>query len=322
MFTPAATAARTASEPEWWNVPSPMFWTRWRSSVNGAMPIHCAPSPPICVMPVISPLPSGLSSTIVWQPMPAPTSVPSGALVELLCGQPEQKNGERAAIGSGRGRPAISIQRRDAGVHRGQLDPGAETGGHGARHHVGVEVELGGEERLVALVALADDAGRVRGAVERLLEGGLHERALLLDHEDLVESAGEAAHPVTVERPDHPQLQDAHAGALELALAEAEPAERVEQVEVRLAGGHDAEPGVRGALDAVHRVLAGVGERQLGARPEQRALELQRGRGQQVAVRHVLVGAPVPDDLGHDRAHPRGVRRWRCPTRRPRSSRS
>ena len=112
MFTPAATAARTASEPEWWKVPSPRFWTRWVSSVKGAMPIHCAPSPPICVMPVISPLPSGLSRTIVWQPIPPPTSVPSGALIELLCGQPEQKNGVRCAIGSVAGRPSIAASSR------------------------------------------------------------------------------------------------------------------------------------------------------------------------------------------------------------------
>ena len=37
MFTPAATAARTASEPEWWKVPSPRFCTRWESSVKGAL---------------------------------------------------------------------------------------------------------------------------------------------------------------------------------------------------------------------------------------------------------------------------------------------
>ena len=130
--------------------------------MNGAMPIHCAPSPPICVMPVISPLPSGLSSTIVWQPMPAPTSVPSGALVELLWGQPEQKNGERAAIGSGRGRAAISSRARSPRVHRGQLHPGAQPRRHRARHQVGVEVELRRQQRLAALVALADDARGVR----------------------------------------------------------------------------------------------------------------------------------------------------------------
>src|SRR5918997_1865850 len=61
MVTPAATAARIAREPEWWNVPSPRFCTKCRSSVNGASPNHCAPSPPICVSPS-------------WCPRPAPSS--------------------------------------------------------------------------------------------------------------------------------------------------------------------------------------------------------------------------------------------------------
>ena len=38
-----------ASRPEWKYVPSPMFWKTWRVSVNGACPIHVAPSPPIWV---------------------------------------------------------------------------------------------------------------------------------------------------------------------------------------------------------------------------------------------------------------------------------
>ena len=148
-----------------------MFWTRWRSSVNGAMPIHCAPSPPICVMPVISPLPSGLSSTIVWQPMPAPTSVPSGALVELLCGQPEQKKGERAAIGSGRGRRGDLVERA-----RGRRPPrAARPGRAGGPPRRGPPTSasrssVAGRSGCAALVALADDAGRVRHAVEGLLE--------------------------------------------------------------------------------------------------------------------------------------------------------
>ena len=50
MFTPAATHACTASWPEWKNVPSPMFWNMCPASVNGACPIHCAPSPPIWVI--------------------------------------------------------------------------------------------------------------------------------------------------------------------------------------------------------------------------------------------------------------------------------
>ena len=35
---------------------------------------------------------------IVWQPMPAETMLPSGATVELLCGQPEQYHAVRVAV--------------------------------------------------------------------------------------------------------------------------------------------------------------------------------------------------------------------------------
>jgi hypothetical protein len=35
---------------------------------------------------------------IVWQPMPAETIEPSGAAVELLCGQPEQNQAVRLAV--------------------------------------------------------------------------------------------------------------------------------------------------------------------------------------------------------------------------------
>ena len=89
-----------ASEPEWSNVPSPMFWMKWSRSRNGAMPIHCIPSPPIWDRPVTVPAcVSSISSTRAWQPMPAPTRVPGSGLVELLCGQPEQKYGTRLTSG-------------------------------------------------------------------------------------------------------------------------------------------------------------------------------------------------------------------------------
>ena len=91
MSTPAATAARMASEPEWKNVPSPMFCTRWSRSTNGSMPIHWAPSLPIAVSPAMSPTRSGsIRAIIAWHPMPPPTSVPSGTRVDRLCGQPLQ----------------------------------------------------------------------------------------------------------------------------------------------------------------------------------------------------------------------------------------
>ena len=100
--TPEATSARTASEPEWKNVPSPRFCTRWRSRTNGLMPIQCAPSPPICVVPVTSPTRfSSMSSTIAWQPMPAPTRLSPVTRVDALWGQPEQKCGVRAGTDRG-----------------------------------------------------------------------------------------------------------------------------------------------------------------------------------------------------------------------------
>jgi hypothetical protein len=37
---------------------------------------------------------------MVWQPIPAETMLPSGATVELLCGQPEQYQAVRTVVGS------------------------------------------------------------------------------------------------------------------------------------------------------------------------------------------------------------------------------
>ena len=64
------------------------------------MPIHWLPSPPIWVMPVMVPRwPPPMKLTMPWQPIPAPTSDPSGTSVPVLCGHPEQKNGVRTASG-------------------------------------------------------------------------------------------------------------------------------------------------------------------------------------------------------------------------------
>ena len=88
ILTPAATAWRIASEPEWKSVPSPMFWKTCGVSTKGAAPTHCAPSPPMWVMPRV---PRFIPSTRPWQPIPPPARLPSGTTVDRLCGQPEQK---------------------------------------------------------------------------------------------------------------------------------------------------------------------------------------------------------------------------------------
>ncbi len=97
MWVSVEAAYRMARLPEWAYVPSPMFWKMCLTSVNGAMPIHCAPSAPMCVpMTTLRPI----HIAIVWQPMPADTRLPAGARVELLCGQPEQYQAVRTDVAS------------------------------------------------------------------------------------------------------------------------------------------------------------------------------------------------------------------------------
>ena len=118
MLTPAATAARMASEPEWKNVPSPRFWTRCgrvderrHADPLGALVAHR-------VMPASSPTRSGsISATIAWQPMPPPTSAPSGTLVRGVVGAAGAEERRAGSIVSGiswrrrrRGRPASGAQ--------------------------------------------------------------------------------------------------------------------------------------------------------------------------------------------------------------------
>ena len=131
MLALAALAARMQSDPEWANVPSPRFWVKWGTSTNGSMPTHCTPSPPIWVLPISVPTRFGsMRVTRPWQPMPEPTSSPSGTLVPVECGQPEQKYGVRVGrmssffltdlglIGVRRASSIFTVRRRRSGSTR------------------------------------------------------------------------------------------------------------------------------------------------------------------------------------------------------------
>ena len=50
--------------------------------------IQLTPSPPIWMSPSVS---RSIQLAMKWQPMPASACEPSGTLVDVLCGQPEQK---------------------------------------------------------------------------------------------------------------------------------------------------------------------------------------------------------------------------------------
>ena len=216
--------------------------------MNGAMPIHCAPSPPICVMPVISPLPSGFSSTIVWQPMPAPTSVPSGACTRAVVraagaeerGARRHRQLGRAAVRSRRASASARLDR----VDRARRAPRSRAATARAIRSASRSSSRG-QQRLAALVALAEDARRAGHAVERLLEVRLEERALLLDDEDLVEPVRELAHDLAARAARASPASGSGCRRARGRAVEAEPAQRVHQVVVGLAGADDAEPGAR-----------------------------------------------------------------------------
>src|SRR6185437_16061735 len=92
MLAPEATAWRIARLPEWKYVPSPRLAKTCCSLVKGATPTHGTPSPPIWVNVSVD---RSTHNAMKWQPMPAKARLPSGTLVEVLCGQPEQKYGVR-----------------------------------------------------------------------------------------------------------------------------------------------------------------------------------------------------------------------------------
>ena len=230
MCAPAATAARIARLPEWWKVPSPMFWTQCEAlagSANGCVPSQCAPSPPICVSPVTSPTcPSGISMTMR---VAADARADQRAL---------GRGGRRGVV-----RAARAVERRAVAPGDRQVDPGAPAAAalvpRDHARELGPRCASSRRARPVATASgsrspwtansgapsgpvLPCDGGRPGPAVEPLLDLGLEERALLLDDDDLVEAVGEVVDDAGLERPGHPDAQQPDAAGGELRVVEAE----------------------------------------------------------------------------------------------------
>ena len=77
--------------------------------------------------------------------------------------------------------------------------------------------------------------------IELLLQLVLHQRALLLDDQDLLEAFGEMAHAVALQRPGHADLVDGEADLGGVGVVDAEIVERLADVEIGFAAGDDAE---------------------------------------------------------------------------------
>ena len=97
---------------------------------------------------------------------------------------------------------------------------------------------------LALLVELADDPRPhvFAPVVELFLQLIFEQLALFLDHQDLVESLGEMAHPFGLERPHHADLVQPDADLGGACRVDAQVVERLAHVEIALARRDDAEP--------------------------------------------------------------------------------
>jgi hypothetical protein len=222
---------------------------------------------------------------------------------------------------------AQRLQQGHPSRDRAELQLALEPAGDDLRDAVGVQLPAGGHQRTPLLVALAHHA-RVHGVVvERVAHEHLHERALLLDDEDLLEPAREVPHDARLHREQHPDLEDADAMVAQFGVVESQLAERLAQVVVGLAGRGEAEPGVGGVEDDTVEPVGGgerlgrlepaVGDLALQLQPVGRqqcrvlgvpprlALVLEARIDDRHPVGRDLGRADLVGDVGHDlEAHP------------------
>ena len=132
------------------------------------------------------------------------------------------------------------------------------------RDVVGIERALDREQPVALLVLLADADRLIRGAVELLAHLHLEQRALLLDHDDLLEALGELLEVALADRPWAADLVEAQAKIVALDLVEPELVERLAHVEIALADRDDADLGLAASRRDVLVELVGAHERQHG----------------------------------------------------------
>jgi len=109
------------------------------------------------------------------------------------------------------------------------------------RNVVGIERTLHREQPVALLVLLADANGLVRQTVKLLADLHLDQRALFLDDDDEVETAGEIDQFLPRDRPRAADLEQADAEVVTLDFVDAEFVERLTHVEIGFAGRDDAD---------------------------------------------------------------------------------
>ena len=149
----------------------------------------------------------------------------------------------------------------------------------GRRHHGRRQLAFAGQQRRAALVALADHRRPLRriDIIENAQELVLDKAALLLDDQHILQTFGERPRAGFLQRPGQRDLVDAQSQRLRLGIGNAEIGQRLPEIEIGLAGRHDAEPRRPGIQhDAVEAVDARERRHRLHLRAVQPPLLLHR----------------------------------------------
>src|SRR5262249_26377545 len=109
------------------------------------------------------------------------------------------------------------------------------------RDLVGIERALDREQPVALLVLLADADRLIHRAVELLAHLHFDEGALLLDHDDELETIGELLEVLLADRPGTSDFVEPNAEIVALDFVDAELIERLAHVEIALAYGDDAD---------------------------------------------------------------------------------
>ena len=147
------------------------------------------------------------------------------------------------------------------------------------RNHGRRQLALARQQHGAGLVALADHRRPLRRVyiIKNAKELILDEAALLLDDKHILQTFGERLCPGFLQRPGQRDLVDAKPQRLRLGVGDAEVGQRLPEIEIGLAGRHDAEPRrLRIQHDAVEAVDARERRHRLHLRAVQPPLLIQR----------------------------------------------
>ncbi len=170
------------------------------------------------------------------------------------------------------------------------LDAAADHAGDGGRR----QFTGGRQDPFAALVVLANDGRALapagRPVEELFLHLALDEGTLLLHHDDVFQALREAGDAFRLQRPGHADLVHADADVSACGFIQAQVFQRLQHVQVALAGGDDAQPRARRVH---HHLVDGVG-----------AGEGLRGLHRVAVQAHFLVQRRVrPADVEAARGH-------------------